>query len=440
MTDLEKQNELPRGENRIQIALDTPARRAWALGGVLFPAIIYAAFVGAHFLAAELSTRPDLADLQWAARLDPWNGKYEDMLGRYHLFADHRPDLALFFLHRAVALNPRNSRGWLDLAAANFQLNDRNAVGAALNQAVTVDPKTPNTAWEAANADLALGETGHALPLFRTVMEGDPSLQAAALDYCWRLNPDATALLRDVIPPDPEATAGFLRFLAVHKQSSSASAAWNRLVQLQQPIEREHVFNYLQYLIAQHDFAQAKLVWKQAAALAALSRYQPSPENLVVNGDFQFAVLNTGFDWRYEQSPGVALSLDPTQSRSGSRSLEFNFDSRGIEDAGIRQLIPVEPNAEYECSAYFRTENLHGTGGPRLVIQDFVTGETYYSSDDLKSDLIWSLARGTFAVGPETQLVVLRIQRVPAGAAIRGKLWIDSVRLAPARALAGVRP
>ena len=427
-----------RRENRIQIALDTPARRAWALAATLTPTVIYLAFAVTHFLAAELSARPGLANLQSAARLDPWNAKYQDMVGRYHLFADYRPDLAILPLRRAVSLNPHNSRYWLDLAAANFQLNDRSAVGEALNQAVTVDPKTPNTAWEAANAYVALGETRQALGTFRLVLQSDPSLYAAALDYCWRLNPDATALLRDVIPPNSDATAGFLRFLTVHKQTSAAYAAWNRLVQLQQPVERQHVFAYLQYLFGEHDFTRAKLVWKQAADIAALSRYQPSPENLVVNGDFQFAVLNAGFDWRYEQSPGVSLSLDPTQSRSGFRSLEINFDSRGIEDAGIRQLIPVEPNAHYEFSACFRTENLQGAGGPRFVIQDFVTGKTYYSSDDLKSDAAWSSARGTLTTGPETQLVLLRIQRVPAGAAIRGKLWIDSIRLAPTDTLAEV--
>lgn len=429
-----------RRENRIQIVLNTPARKAWALLAALLAAMLYMTFAGAHFLAAQLSIRPKLADLQWAARLDPWNAKYEDMLGRYHLFADHQPALALSPLHQAVALNPHNSRYWLDLAAANFQLDNRSAAEAALNQAITVNPKTPDAAWEAANTYVALGEAARALPLFRVVMEGDPSLRGAALDYCWRLHPDATALLRDVIPPDPEATANFLGFLVTRNQKAAASAAWSRLVQLQRPVERAYVFNYLQYLIADHDFVQAKLVWKQAADLAALSRYQPSPQNLVINGEFQFAVLNAGFDWHYEPSPGISLSFDPTQSRSGFRSLGISFDSRGIEDAGIRQLIPVEPNTHYEFSAYFRTADLQGAGGPRFVIQDFVNGETYYSSDDLKSDLVWSLAQGSLVTGPEAQLVVLRIQRAPAGAAIRGKLWIDSVSLAPARTLAEVGP
>jgi tetratricopeptide (TPR) repeat protein len=429
-----------RRENRIQIVLDTPARKAWALAAALLAAILYLTFAATHFLAAQLSTRASFADLQWAARLDPWNAKYEDMLGRYHLFADHRPDLALSSLHQAVARNPHNSRYWLDFAAASFQLDNRSAAGVALNQAITVDPKTPDTAWEAANTYVALGEAEQALPLFRVVMDGDPSLRCAALDYCWRLHPDATALLRDVIPPDPEATANFLGLMVTRNQKAAAAAAWSRLARLQQPVERTYVFNYLQYLIAQHDFVQAKLVWKQAAGLAALSRYQPSAQNVVVNGEFQFAVLNAGFDWRYEQTQGISLSFDPTQSRSGFRSLEISFDSRGIEDAGIRQLILVEPNTHYEFSAYFRTADLQGAGGPRFVIQDFVTGETYYASDDLKSDQGWSLAQGSLATGPEAQLVVLRIQRVPAGAAIRGKLWIDGVRLAPARPLAEVDP
>jgi hypothetical protein len=38
---------------------------------------------------------------------------------------------------------------------------------------------------------------------------------------------------------------------------------------------------------------------------------------------------------------------------------------------------------------------------------------------------------GNFATGPETKLLALRILRVPAASAIRGKLWISSIRLAP---------
>jgi hypothetical protein len=202
------------------------------------------------------------------------------------------------------------------------------------------------------------------------------------------------------------------------------------MVQFQRAVEPRHVFGYVRYLIEQRDVAQAQHAWRQAANLCDLSGYQPSLENLVVNGDFSLPVLNGGFDWLYDKLSDVSLALDPTESHSGHRSLSIIFDSRGIEDAGIRQLIPVEPNTKYEFSAYFKSEGLEGAGGPRFLVADQFTGSNYFASEDLKDEGFWKQVTGTFHTGPETKLLVLRIQRVPVGNAIRGKLWISDVRLA----------
>jgi hypothetical protein len=152
----------------------------------------------------------------------------------------------------------------------------------------------------------------------------------------------------------------------------------------------------------------------------------------VINGDFSLPVLNGGFDWLYQQSKDVSLALDPTQSHTGHRSLLISIDSRGIEDAGIRQLILVEADASYDFSAYFKSEDMQGAGGPRFAIQDLYSEATYFVSDPLKDADSWQTINGTFTTGPDTRLLVLRIQRLPAGSPIRGKLWIDDIRLAPA--------
>jgi hypothetical protein len=141
-------------------------------------------------------------------------------------------------------------------------------------------------------------------------------------------------------------------------------------------------------------------------------------------------VLNGGFDWLYERTSDVSLALDPTESHSGHRSLSIVFDSRGMEDAGIRQLIAVAPNTEYEFSAYFKSQGLEGAGGPHFLIADQFSGTKYFASEELKDADVWKQVEGTFSTGPDTNLLVLRIQRVPAGNAIRGKLWISGVHLA----------
>jgi len=415
---------------RIKVALDSPARKLVFLGTCLLFATVYIGWVTREFFADYFSKRLDLASLQMAARLDPGRADYQYQLGHYFLQTQDEPATALQFFKSATALNPYNARYWLDLSRTYQRLSNSDQQKEALQHAIAADPSTPDVAWDAANFYWALGETDKALQEFRVVLANDPYLPAAALERCWRIKPDVGSLLQDVVPHNEDVYSAFLDFLISKNEPAAAASVWTQMVQLQQPVEMRHVFDYVRYLIDRRYIGQAHQAWQQAASLCDLSEYQPSPENLVVNGDFSLPVLNGGFDWLYEKLPDVSLALDPAEPHSGHRSLSIIFDSRGIEEAGIRQLIPVEPNTRYEFSAYFKSEGLEGAGGPRFSFDDRFTGANYFASEELKDEGFWKQVGGTFDTGPDSKLVVLRIQRVPAGNAIRGKLWIGGVRLA----------
>jgi tetratricopeptide (TPR) repeat protein len=417
----------------IKIAIDTPVRKFIFLGACLLLATLYVGLVTREFFADYFFRKLDLPSLQMAVRLEPGNADYRYRVGHYFLHMQNDPATALQFFKSAAALNPHNAAYWLELSRTYRRLANSDQQKDALQHAIAADPSTPDVAWEAANSYLTLGETDRALQEFRVVLQNDPYLPAAALDRCWRIKPDVEFLLRDVVPPNAEVYSAFLDLLISKNEPAAAASVWTQMVQLQQPVETKHVFDYVRYLIDRRDVAQAHRAWQQAANLCDLSGYQPSPENLVVNGDFSLPVLNGGFDWLYEKLSDVSLALDPTELHSGHRSLSIIFDSRGIEDAGIRQLIPVEPNAKYEFSADFKSEGLEGAGGPRFSFDDRFTGANYFVSEELKDEGFWKQVGGTFDTGPDSKLVVLRIQRVPAGNAIRGKLWIGGVRLTRVR-------
>ncbi len=390
----------------------------------------YCLFVGLEFLAAYLSGRPQLSSLQRAVHWQPGNADYRYRVGRYLFLVERTPEAAVEAYRAAVTLNPHQARYWFDLAAAYQLLGDNMEQTSALEHAQAADPATPELAWEAANVYLVERETEKALREFRVVLQNDASLSPAALRLCWRTRPDIDSLLRDVVPPKSDVYSDFLDFLISRKETAAAAKVWARMAQLHQPVEKRRVFDYLRYLVEQREVDQARLVWQQAANLCGLSAYQPSPENLVVNGDFSLNVLNGGFDWLYQQSPEDSLALDPTQSHSAHRSLLITLNSRGLEDLGIRQLIPVQPDTSYDFSAYFKAADMQGAGGPRFAIQDLYSATAYFLSDELKDADFWKEVNGSFITGPDAKLLVLHIQRVPAGSPIRGKLWIDGVRLA----------
>ncbi len=151
----------------------------------------------------------------------------------------------------------------------------------------------------------------------------------------------------------------------------------------------------------------------------------------MVNGDFSLDILNGGFDWTYENRTGVEPLLDPSEFHQGHRSLSLNFEGPGISDAGIQQLIPVHGATTYDFSAYYKSKEFEGAGGPQIVLRDAYTGVPLYASDPLKDADFWKEVHSKVTTPDSTNLLKLAIERFPAGSPIKGKLWLDGFELSP---------
>jgi len=421
----------------MRIPLQSRTSQVFVVGGCILLSIIYVTFSAVDFLAARFAENPALVSLRRAVRLQPRNAEYQYRLGRYLSLVELSPAQAEAPFRAAVALNPHQARYWMALAGAYQSLGDDQRQATSLERALAAEPTTPEVAWEAANFYIVRGDTVAALKNLKVVMANDPYLPPNALQLCWRIQPDVNFLLREVVPPLTTVNSSFLEYLISQRETAAAAKVWDRLVALNQPIDRRYIFEYIRYLAAEHEPDQAKLVWQKGAYLSDLGAYQPSNENLVVNGDFSLEILNAGFDWMYSQSPDVSLTLDPTQFHSGHGSLHLEIDSRGIEDAGIRQLVAVNPGTSYQFSAYLKAEGLEGAGGLHFVIQDLYSEKTYFTSEDFSNVDFWKQLTGSFTTDDRTKLVVLRIQRLPVRSPIKGRVWVDGVRLYPVRAPGG---
>ena len=299
-----------------------------------------------------------------------------------------------------------------------------------VEHALQADPTTPHVAWEAANFFLLQGSQEKALRQFRMVLANDRESADSALQLCWRATGDANQLLDQVLPRRPDLYLSFLRLLVDKQQTSAAEDVWNHLIALNQSFSPKLVFPYFRFLLEQHKVEAAQRAWQQLASLnPSLQAYLPSRENLIVNGGFEQDVLNGGFDWWYQPGPHATAVLDLTEFHSGRRSLSITFDGQNAADAGVLQFIPVKPNTEYEFSAEYKTKELVSASGPRFAILDAYTNSAYFLGDDLLDTNPWRLQKTAFKTGQDTNLVLLKIIREPAGTLIRGKLWIDGLRL-----------
>jgi hypothetical protein len=413
----------------MRIALGSPSKKRALLLGVFLLAAAYILIATLQFVSNWFADRPKVGSVRAATRLDPGNADYHHRLGRLYDLVERNPTAAIEQYQAAVRLNPHDARYWLDLADAYQLSGDANGQARAIEAAVQADPTTPNVAWEAANLYLVEGQTDKALREFRVVMLGDPSLFPSSLRLCWRLMPDVDVLLLDVIPARTDAYLDFLAYLMSKEQTEGTTKVWNALVQLRQPLETGYLFSYTRYLLAHKAVDEAVVVWRQAASLLGLSAYLSSSNNLIVNGSFNLDVLNGGFDWQYGKLPSVTLTLDTSETHEGHRSLSIVFDGPGVSDAGIVQPIVVQPNTTYRFTGYYKNAEMDGAGGPHMALQDLYTSTSYFLSEELRDALTWKSVVGEFTTGPDTRVLVFRIQRLPAGSPIRGKLWIDDLRL-----------
>jgi tetratricopeptide (TPR) repeat protein len=417
----------------MEFALTSGSRKKLLIGGAVVLSLVYLVFAGRLFVGSVFGDQVEFQNLERAARFDPWNAEYRYHLGRYYALVARDPAAAIEPYRAAVALDPFSARYWFDLASAYQVLGDTANQSAALERAIQADPTTPDVAWEAGNFYLVQGEEQKALREFRVVLQNEPTLADPAIQFCWRIEPDVDALLRDVIPARSEAYLAFLGLLMRKEETAGTAKVWAAMMATPEPFELRNATGYLQYLLNHKDVDEARLVWQQAAPRYGLAAYLPSGRNLIVNGDFSLDVLNGGFDWQYDKQQSVTLTLDPSDFHGGHRSLMITFDGPGVTDAGIRQFIAVQPDTTYDFSAYYKNGEIEGAGGPHFTIQDAYNRDIFYDSDELKEAGFWKSANGTFTTGADTKLLILHVRRLPEGSPIRGKLWVDDFRLVAKR-------
>jgi tetratricopeptide (TPR) repeat protein len=414
----------------MRIELPSPLRKFFFTAACLVLIGLYRGLSLRAYLATRLAAVPDLPNLQKAIRLEPANAEYREVLGRNLALSGTSLDDAISNYRAAVHLNPYEARYWLDLAGAYQVAGRTSEQEESVERAVEADPTTPHVAWEAANFFLVQGDRDKALRHFRVVLANDPQMVDSALQICWRATGDANQILDQALPPRPDLYLSFLRLLVSKQEVAAAENVWGHLIGLQQSFPINLTFPYFRLLLAKQEVTAAQAAWQQLASLnPSLQAYLPSRDNLIVNGGFEESVLNGGFDWSYESNPHAALAIDTSVFHGGTRSLSVTFDGQNAPEAGIVQFIPVRPNTEYEFSAECRTEELETASGPRFALADAYTNAPYVLTDDSLDNNPWRLQKARFQTGPNTNLLLLRIVRQPAAPLIRGKLWIDDLRL-----------
>ena len=411
--------------------LNSPTRKAALAVLVLAFCAVFVHIAERDWRASRIARSGTRESLEEASRLEPGNATYADLLGRRSFYAEQNVKQAIHEFQDATSLNPGMAQYWTDLALAYSAAGQAGHEREAVQRALLADPSSPEVAWDAANFYFALGDTPAALAQLRIVFQYQPWSAQDGMQLAWRATHDPGLIAREALPDDPEPRLAFLKFLLDQNEGDAAAQVWTQVTTEGRSFDPKLAYPYIEYLIEHKQVARAQEIWKQLAAIdPGFAPYLPSP-GLMVNGGFEQDIVNAGFDWRYRQAPHVSLALDGTEAHSGKHALAINFDGGPVGDLGFWQLVPVQPGATYEMTAYSQAEEWSGTGGLRLAVEDAYNHTPCGASDLLATTAGWRATITTFTAGPQTTLVLVKLVRDPAGGVLTGRFWLDDISLVP---------
>jgi len=282
-----------------------------------------------------------------------------------------------------------------------------------------------------------------AFPYFRRLLAMDSTYFEPTLRLCMRATRDPLTIYSAVIPHDGKDAArrfNYLMFLSSTADFESAMRIWEQMLSGPDPSPAlPMVKPFLDFLLDHDQIQSAGRVWGDLQRTGAIPRsLAPSGETLLYNGSFATSPLNTGFDWRVNDSPDLIYDFaDPSAYRGGNcLRIEFAL-GRNAEYDLLNQVVVVEPETRYELTAYVRSDNLTSESGPRLRIVEMGCENCEApTSDSTVGTTPWHPVTVAFTTRPRAEAVRVsfwRPQDQTYHRDITGTVWLDNVTLRAAR-------
>ena len=413
-------------------------RWMWRRIGLTMFAVTYTAVAVWVYLSQPAGGT--LAQVQAPLRWAPRQPVVWERVGRQRLFdpagADPKQAEAAFLA--AASGNPMEPTVWTGLADTYMQTGDFAKAEAALRTALQVFPQGSAIAWRLANSLVLAGRTPEALPLLQVVARSDPSQARAVYALGWKLLESKELVLRDVVPKELDARAGYLPFLLDLRRQDVTSNIWQELRRGQHPDTAALGSRLVETLLATSREEEASRVWHDVLDYTGGAAARPDGV-LMTNGDFEYDLSGVGLDWHLQKDPRWIFTLDNFAACSRSRSLMISFDGKSNPgfDA-LWQMVVVEPNRDYQLRACIRTDNVASDSGFQFVVGSSVPAQetfTVVGPAHLGSET-WVEDTLRFRTGPNTRAVRVWLHRETSRklyGQLSGKVSVDNFRIEPVR-------
>ena len=342
------------------------------------------------------------------------------------------------FLHRAAALNPRGPQAWLELSVAYGLHGDADKAQAYLRRASFLAPQLPSIQWVVGNFYLLQGNTDESFRHFKVTLNGGHRYDGILFRTAWKAAGDGEKILRELIPPRLDTEFSYLEYLLSENKLSETMAVWERIASSPQKFEPNRVKRFMDRLFTARMLGEADQVWNDLRAKRLISSvYQPTAQNLIINGNFEEDIIDVGYDWRIGRIEGVQAASDEGNFHSPGHAMRIRFAGKAnLSYWHVYQYIRVEPKRKYRLQAFLKTDGITTDSGPRLRVVDVYDPEqlTKFSESLTGSTRGWNQTILDFATVPTTELIMVSLARVPSTKLdnlIAGTVWLDDVTLTP---------
>jgi hypothetical protein len=317
-------------------------------------------------LSAYLLRKPSIDAALRAATLTPADEQI------YLRLADLDPDRRVRYLRRSAELNPSDARPWLEQGFIAEAKDNRDQAELDLHQAAKLDVRS-SPAWALANFYFRQNNMpGFFLwaGRYREYVDGDAT---GLFRLDWSRNPQATALLRDFHPLTCKELEAMASFVEVHAGPADLAQVEQQLALCGNNQAVSLVMGGVSRLLMADRPSTALEIWNSLRHNAAFhyAALDPAAGRILTNADFANEPGGSGFDWRFNQTPGIRVRRPPEE-----HSLEFLFDGSEPEVSTLLfQPVILMTGNRYQLHCRVQTEEGHEKGFHwRLV--ELSTGKT----------------------------------------------------------------
>jgi len=337
---------------------------------------------------------------------------------------------------KAVSLSPHDYRLWTEFGGALEQAGDFEKAEKALREGVKLAPAYAYPRWILGNLLLRTDRYAEGFAELQLASQDNEQFQSQLFNLAWQLNKNDFDALRAAVGNSREVRAAFSKYLVERGRYEDGLRLWNTLSPTEKRESRFASGPIITSLVNAQHFHQAMEIWNEVAPGPAYN----AELGRILDGGFENNLAHgpgAVFGWQVQSNSQVQIGIDPAQGHSGSRSLRVYFQVRShIDTINVSQLVPVNPNTEYELECYVKTEKIESAETPAILVVNAGDDVTLVGSPGAPSGTSnWQRLSLSFKTGEKTEAVRVKMVRNSCSDSpvcpIFGTVWYDDFNLKP---------